>query len=117
MSVILDEAAIARFFHDGTGPVGRMIERRATAIKSFAANNAPFRDGGLIVGLKVEGPLQDPESLYMLVGSDATKPWRGHPDFNYPIAQELGGLTPSGFPYRNPFLVPAVLTAGFRPES
>jgi hypothetical protein len=115
VTVILNEAAIERFFHSEAGPMARLIARKASEIKAHAANVAPFRDGGLIVGLQTRGPFQDPDALFMLVGSDAVKPWKGHEPFNYPIAQELGGVTPGGVPYRNPFLVPGVLAAGFRP--
>lgn len=114
MSVTIHEEVISRFFHNEAGPVGRLIASKASQIKAHAANNAPFRDGGLLVGLKTEGPFHDAAALYMFVGSDATKPWKGHEPFNYPIAQELGGYTPQGVFFRNPFLIPAVRAAGFR---
>lgn len=113
--VVLNQAAISRFFHNEAGPVGRLVERKSLEIKQHAANVAPFRDGGLIVGLQIKGPRQDADALFTLVGSDATAPWKGHEPFNYPIAQELGGYTPAGVFFRNPFLVPGVVASGFHP--
>jgi hypothetical protein len=116
MSVMLHEDAISRFFHSESGPVGRLIARKADEIEAHARNNAAahVRSGDLIGALGVRGPFQDPDSVYMLVGTSATHPWRGHEPFNYPIALELGGVTPGGAPYHYPFLTPAIQAAGFR---
>lgn len=116
MSVEINEAAIAHFFRDEVGPVGQLVARKSNEIEAHARNNASahVRSGDLLEGLAVRGPFQDADSMFMLVGTDAAHPWKGHEDFNYPIALELGGHTPDGHFYRYPFLAPAIEAAGFR---
>ena len=116
MSVVLHEGAIRSFFHEEAGPVGRLIARYAGEVTVHAHNNAAahVRSGDLLQHLRFAGIFQDQDSLHALVGTDAAHPWRGHEDFNYPIALELGGVTPSGRPYHYPFLGPALEQAGFR---
>jgi len=99
--------------------VGRLIARKASEIEAHARNNAAahVRSGDMLAELGVQGPSQDADALFMLVGTAAAHHWKGHDDFNYPIALELGGFTPSGTFYHYPFLRPAILAAGFRPEN
>lgn len=116
MSVTLNEGAIRSFFHDEAGPVGRLIARKAAEVTTHAHNNASahVRSGDLLQHLRFAGIFQDPDALFALVGTDAAHPWRGHEPFNYPIALELGGVTPQGAPYHYPFLTPALVQTGFR---
>jgi hypothetical protein len=115
--VILNEGAISHFLHDPASPLGRHMSRLAGNVKTLAIQHAPHgRTGDLIAGMKVKGPFQDTDALFYLVGTDATHPWRGHEPFNYPILIELGGgKTPQGKDVKStPFLVPALIQAGFR---
>jgi len=112
----INEGAINRFFHNPAGPLGTYVALKTEEILAHAfANAAPhFRSGDMEAELKRTEFRQDGDSLYKLVGTDAAHKWRGHEDFNYPIALELGGVTPQGSYYRYPFLGPAVEAAGFR---
>jgi hypothetical protein len=114
--VVLNEGAIRHFLHDPTSQLGRHMGRLATRVNQHAhANVAPHtRSGDLASLLRVKGPFQDTDALYFLVGTDAAHPWRGHEPFNYPLALELGGVTPGGTPYHYPFLTPALIQVGFR---
>lgn len=116
MTVVLHEGTISRFFHDETGPLATYVARRSAEVTTHAHNNLSghVRSGDAIQSLRFAGIFQGVDSLYSLVGTDAAHPWRGHPDFNYPIALELGGVTPSGVPYQYPFLGPALEASGFR---
>jgi hypothetical protein len=126
-AVTINQAAIQRFFHDETGPLARLVARKAAEIEAHARANASnhVRSGDLLEGLRVRGPFQDPDALFMLVGSTARHPWKAGPDgqFGYPTGTrspaaglEYGGLTPSGTPYGPfPWLRPAVIASGFKP--
>jgi hypothetical protein len=116
MSVILHDGVIRQFFHSEEGELGRYISRKSQEIVTYAHNNlsAHVRSGDAIQSLRDAGIFQEADSLYSVVLADAAHPWRGHPDFNYPIALELGGVTPQGAFYQYPFLAPALIAAGFR---
>lgn len=116
MSVTIHEAAINRFFHNAAGPVGTLVALKTEEILAHMFNTAAphFRSGDLQFGLKRTEFRQDADSVYKLVGTDAAHPWKGHEDFNYPIALEQGGFTPGGRFYHFPFLSDAVKLAGFR---
>lgn len=116
---VINEGALNRFFHNRAGPVGTLLLAKANEIETHARNNlAPhYRSGDAVGALAVGSFQQDSESLFILVGTDAAHTWRGHEDFNYPIALELGGVTPQGSAYHYPFLGPAVEAAGFRKGS
>lgn len=114
--LVINEGAINRFFHNAAGPLGTLIALKTEEILAHAFNNvAPhFRSGDMEAHLNRTEFRQDADSVYKLVGTDAAHTWRGHEDFNYPIALELGGVTPQGSFYHYPFLGPAVEAAGFR---
>lgn len=116
VSMQIHEGAINRFFQNSAGPVGALIQAKAREIESYAIGAiAPhYRSGDAVQEMKVTGFERDAESIHVRVGTDAAHEWKGHEDFNYPIALELGGYTPSGHYYRYPFLDPAVRAAGFR---
>ncbi len=117
-NMVIHEGAINRFFHNSAGPLGSLISLKTEEILAHAFNNAAphFRSGDMQAGLNRTDFRQDADSIYKLVGTDAAHKWEGHEDFNYPIALELGGVTPSGSPYHYPFLGPAVEASGFRKE-
>jgi len=115
--VVLNEQAIRQFFHNGAGPLGRYIRAKSDEVLIHAAANAAphVRSGDMLAGLQAVGPLQAADSLYEEVGSDARHPWKGHADFNYPLALEFGGVTPQGRAYGPyPWLAPALISSGFR---
>lgn len=120
-AVVLNEGAIEKFFHDPASRLGRLIESKAKEIHTVAVQHATanIRSGLMMERLMdtPAGPLQDKDGVYWVVGSDATKPWKGHEPFNYPIALEKGGYTPQGIFYQYPFLDPALRAAGFRPPA
>jgi hypothetical protein len=117
VSTILNDSAIDLFFRSEEGPLGRYIARKAAEITTHAHNNLVphVRSGDAIQSLRFAGIFQDPDALFALVGTDAAHAWKGHEPFNYPIALELGGVTPSGAGYHYPFLGPAVEASGFVP--
>jgi len=96
--------------------MGRLVALKGEEIFAHAFDKAAphFRSGDMLAKMKRTPVRSDGESVYMLVGTDAAHPWRGHQNFNYPIALELGGVTPQGKYYRYPFLGPAAEAAGFR---
>lgn len=116
MSVVLHDSVIREFFHDETGPLGRHVAKIAGEVTILAHNNlaAHVRSGDAITRLRFAGMFQEPDSLMALVGTDAKHPWRGHPDFSYPLALEFGGVTPGGVAYHYPWMDPALKAVGFR---
>ena len=115
-SMQIHEAAVNRFFRSPNGPMGRYVALRGEQIFAFAFDNAAphFRSGDMTAEFERTAVHSDGESVEMRVGTDARHPWEGHEAFNYPIALELGGVTPQGNYYRYPFLGPAAEAAGFR---
>lgn len=108
-TIILHEPALRDLLDRPTGPTGRFIERRTLSVLNRALLGAAGRPGPEIrsgdllrntnhVSVRpVGGELQGD------VSSDAR-----HRGFSYPIALELGGVTPTGGYYRYPFLEPAL---------
>lgn len=110
--VTINESGFRRHFETPAGPMGLYLARRGRGVAARARVNASgrpgpeIRSGNLLSNTRFVGVLPDSGSMSAIVISDARSFDRW--SFNYPIAQELGGVTPTGGYYRYPFLVPAL---------
>ena len=108
--VTINESGFRRMFETPDGAMGRYLGRRMVGVTRRALHGASgrpgpeIRSGDLLRGTRFIGVVPtSARSIAAIVVSGAR-----HGGFNYPIAQELGGVTPTGGIYRYPFLEPAL---------
>lgn len=112
---VFNEAGMRYVFRREDGPTGRYVARKAAEVTTHAHHNAAgrpgprIRSGELQSSIRFAGMFENVLGLFALVGSDAKSNDRHQ--FGYPVALELGGVTPQGKAYRYPWLIPALRSA------
>ena len=118
--VVINDRALKRLLTSRSGPVGRIIDKKADLIETNARSNIQStlqrRTGDLIEGL-TKIPKEDATGYHVVVGTKAIHSHGQSGPYPYARALETGINPLTGEPtvHRQfPFMVPAVTQSGFR---